>query len=66
MRAPRPWPYGQDLARETQPKPHFHGWFFELGGAFAPPISLRSPLSPFSPINIFNLRGKGAPLQREI
>ena len=40
----RVWPPGHTLAAETRLKLHFHGLVSELGGAFAPPIFIRSPM----------------------
>ena len=38
----RVWPPGHTLVAETRPRPRFRGFVRELGGAFAPPIFIRS------------------------
>ena len=39
---PLVWPSRQTQAVETRPNPRFRGFVEEVGGAFAPPIFVRS------------------------
>ena len=39
---PQVWPPGHILAAKMRPKPRFHGLVSLIGGAFAPPIFVRS------------------------